>query len=792
MITEEIARLTGKLVFQVDNRPLMAFEKRLNNVIDQLRSLETLVNKKFNIKVQLDSRTLREQLAKTSAAKITLKDVDVSQEALAMAAKRITDKLQSTPITLNKIRVDIASLIETKKLVRTLLGQMQISIPLQFQTSAAEKMLRAWKKETESKFKLKVDADISQAKFLKNARESLKNASGKLGKIVIDTPDIKLKIDRDHLKQEIRDVLAQIRRETTIRVNLIDDTPKRDRERRQKRDEVVKDRSARGHAFGGGLMGAGMGFARGALPGLGAAFAIGAVNNINQQLVATDTALEAVSGDAKGYASNMKFLEGLTEEQGRNMRDIGPQFNSVLASAKDAIGNEGVQDLFRGMSKYGTVMGLDAEAMKGSFRAISQMFSKDKIQAEEAQGQLAERLPAAMQLLAEANNTDVKGLREQMQKGALDPKKVLPELAKIMERLAEENGAYAKALESTRVAQGRMNREFEKAVRIFALGGFDKGIRDFFTEMATGLRVSEPLIKALGGAFDMLMRPIIALIKLGAEIGKNWDRIAATFGYTGKQLATLSALAAIAFLPFGQLAIVIGATALALEDLMRYTQGKSSVFGSFLESYPEAKAAFDEFTKQAGVLGGYLGQAWDYLGQLVGGLDGLSFPELFTNTMKEFAAILKAINDMIDRFQMAGQYAEMKNPEGSTSRAMGGLQVDNMTAMAMGPDWARMQMEEQINRDFNNTPNQTPDGIPIVGQNMQALERWAERMLAIQNPQNATNKLGDMTIVVDVKGGILTSENLMISMEEPMKKIALATFGDVVNTERNAQSQVRQ
>lgn len=790
MITEEIARLTGKLVFQVDNRPLMAFEKRLNTVISQLRTLETLANKKFNIKVQLDSRTLREQLAKTATAKVTLKDVDVSHEALAMAAKRITDKLSSTPITLNKVRVDIASLIETKKLVRTLLGQMQISIPLQFQTSAADKMLRAWKKETEAKFKLKIDADISQQKFLSNVRKSLQNAGAKIGPIKIDTPDIKLKIDREHLKQEIRDVLAQIRRETTIRVNLRDDTPRR--ERASPRRESNPDRGARGHTFGGGLMGASMGFARGALPGLGAAFAIGAVNNINQQLVATDTALNAVSGSAEGYASNLKFLEQLTEEQGRNMRDVGPQFTSVLASAKGSIGNEGTQDLFRGLTKYGTVMGLDAEAMKGSMRAISQMFSKDKIQAEEAQGQLAERLPAAMQLLAEANHTDVKGLREQMQKGALDPKKVLPEMARIMERLAEENGAYAKALQSTRVAQGRMNREFERSVKIFALGGFDKGMHDFFDTMATGMRDAEPFIKALGGAFDLLMRPINALIKIGATIGKNWEKIAAVFGLTGKQLIVVGVAAATLVSPFLMATAAVAALALVVEDLMGYAQGKDSVFGRFLEKYPEAKAAFDEFVKQAGILGTYLGQAWDYLGKVMGGLEGLSFPEMFTNTLRELATIMKAINEMIDRFQMAGKYADMKNPEGSWSRENGGLQMDNFTAMAAGPDWARLQMEQDINKEFNNTPNQTPDGIPIIGPNMQALERWAERMMAIQDPQKATNQLGDITIKVDVSGGILTSENLMMSMEEPMKQVAMKAFGDVVNIERNAQSQVRQ
>lgn len=779
MIQEEIARLTGKLVFQVDNRPLMAFEKRLNSVIDSLRQLETLANKKFNIKVQLDSRTLREQLAKASTAKVTLKDVNVSQEALAMAAKRISDKLETTPITLNKIRVDIASLIETKKLVRTLLGQMQISIPLQFQTTAADKMLRAWKKETEAKFKLKIDADISQHKFLSNVRKSLQNASMKLGPIKIDTPDIKLKIDREHLKQEIRDVLAHIRRETSIRVDLRGDTGGRQR--------MVSDRSARGHAFGGGLMGAGMGFARGALPGLGAAFAIGAVNQINQQLVATNTALEAVSGSAEGYASNLKFLEDLTQEQGRNMRDVGPQFTSVLASAKASIGNEGVQDLFRGLTKYGTVMGLDQESMKGSMRAISQMFSKDKIQAEEAQGQLAERLPAAMQLLAEANGTDVKGLREQMQKGALDPKKVLPEMARIMEKLAENNGAYAKSLESTRVAQGRMNRQFERSVKIFADGGFDKGIRNFFQTMADGMQMAEPLIKSLGGAFDVLMRPINALIKIGGEIGKNWDNIAGIFGMTGTQLTTLGVAAGVAVLPFGLLAEAIAGVALAIEDVMTYYQGGDSMFGRFLESSPEAKAALEGFTKEAKQFGEYLQLAVTNALELAGGLEGLSLPQMFIDTMRELSTILKLFNDTVDRFVAAGQYAQMMAPEGGI-----GANMANMRAMANGPEWARQQMSDKVAGEFANqgVGAEIPGAVSLTPDTIEAIARAA---IGVQAAEGQLRKdYFEANINVDVKGGVVSAGDLMTALNEPMKQVAIKAFGEVVGAARSQQSQVRQ
>lgn len=776
-ITEEIARLTGKLVFQVDNRPLMAFEKRLNSVISQLRQLETLANKKFNIKVQLDSRTLREQLAKASAAKVTLKDVNVSQEALALAAKRIVDKLNSTPITLNKIRVDIASLIETKKLVRTLLGQMQISIPLKFGTATMEAELRREIKEIGARNPIKLAVNINANALEQKIRKAIKQATRGLQaiKVKIANPEVQLKVDKNHLIAQIQAALAS--REFRIRVGP-GPLP---------RDERGEPSHSRRGAFGGGLMGAGMGFARGALPGLGAAFAIGAVNQINQQLIATNTALEAVSGSAEGYATNLKFLEDLTQEQGRNMRDVAPQFNSILASAQGAIGNQGTQDLFRGVMKYGTVMGLDQEAMKGSLRAISQMFSKDKIQAEEAQGQLAERLPAAMQLLAQANGTDVKGLREQMQKGSLDPKKVLPQMAKIMEELAEKNGAYAKALETTRVAQGRMNRQFERSVRIFAEGGFDKGIRDFFTTMADGLQVAEPLVKALGGAFDVLMRPLNALINITATIGKNWDKIANVFGLTGTQLATLASVAGVAALPFGTLALAIAGVALAVEDVMMYFQGGDSMFGRFLESSPEAKAALEGFTSEAKQFAEYLQLAVTNALELVSGLKGLSLPEMFINTMRELQTILKLFNDTVARLVAAGQYSQMMAPEGGV-----GANLANMRALANGPEWARQQMSDKVAGDFANqgVGAEIPGQVSLTPSTIEAIARAA---ISAQTAEGQLRKdYFEANINVDVKGGVVSAGDLMTALNEPMKQIAIKAFGDVVGAARQTQSQVRQ
>jgi tape measure domain-containing protein len=785
MITEEIARITGKLVLEVDNRPLMTFQRRLGDVLGMLQQLNTLASKKFNIKVQLDSRTLREQLAKASNAKVTLKDVNVSQEALALAAKRISEKMNGTPITLNKIRVDIASLIETKKLVKTLLGQMEISIPLKFQTSAADKMLRAWKKETESKFKLKIDADISQHKFLSNVRKSLANASMKLGPIKIDTPNIKLKIDRDHLKQEIRDVLSQIRRETSIRVDLRGSGGGRsDRGAR-----AASERSVGGR----GMFGGGVGAAGALLGGFGGLAGIGHLNKINQEMQGQQNAMTAVMGSESAGQVQSKWVKDLSNQIGMDYRQVAPSYNKMLASGQTSgMSTESVQNIFQGVSEYGRTMGLDSESMKGSMKAIEQMMNKGQVMSEELKGQLAERMPGAMSAMAEAAGfgTDEKGvakLMDAMKNGTVKSTAVLEKFAKILSERARQGGALEKAMRSTAAEQARMNNAFSDSIKIFSEGGFDKAMGDFFRTMTTGMEQAQPLIRALGGAFDILMRPINALILISGKIGQNWDNIANIFGLTGTQLTALAAVAAIAVAPFGLLALAFAGVALAIEDVMTYVDGGDSMFGRFLESSPEAKAALEGFTAEAKQFGEYLQLAVTNALELVTGLQGLSVPEMFMNTMRELQTILKLFNDTVDRFVAAGEYAQMMSPEGGVA-----ANLSNMRAMANGPEWARQQMSDKVAGDFANQGV----GAEIPGQISLTPDNIAEavaRAIAGQSAEGQQRKdYFEANINVDVKGGVVSAGDLMTALNEPMKQIAMKAFGDVVNNERNAQSQVRQ
>ena len=599
MLQEEIARLTGTLKFNVDARPLQTFEKRLGGVMNMLRELSTLANKKFTVKVALDSRSLRSQIEKATNTKISLRNVDISQEALAVQGKRIQEYLNKTTINLNNVKVDISKLITQKKFVKTLLGQMDVQLPIKLKLSEMESELRKEVKVIGDRNPIKLRVEISHNQLVQRIRAAMRQAEKGMRelKIRVAEPQVRLKVDKQHLIDEIRQAIAA--HQFDIRINARN--------------------TGRGGAGGfGGSSGSGsgrsqidrglssaMGFARGALPGLGAAFALSQMNDINQRVTAATNSLEAVSGDKNGstarFDSNRNFVNNLVKEMGLNFRDVAPQFSSIFQAAAPSIGVKGTQDMFRGIMQYGTVHGLDKEAMKGSMVALSQMFGKDKIQSEEARQQFAERMPNGMAMLAEAafnakliSDNSVKAFGDLMQKGNADPKKILPELGKLMKAASERNDAYRKSLETTRVAQGRMNNAFEDAVVIFSRGGFDKGMGGFFNTLADSMNRAHPLILALGKAFEILIGPVNALIRLVGTLGENWDKISEALGVSSKALATFATAVAIFMLPFGEFIVALGAAAMILDDITTFATGGDSLFGRWVESTEGARKAIDD------------------------------------------------------------------------------------------------------------------------------------------------------------------------------------------------------
>lgn len=786
MIQQDIAQLTGRLKFVSDSRPLTGFMKKLETASQHLRNFGALAGKKYNVKVNLDSRSLRAQLEKVDNTNIVFKRFTVSEEALAAVKDKLKHRIGDTPIILKGIKVNLTDILEQRKMVRTALGKMSLELPVTVRMREADAKLRAWKKTTEEKYKLHVNADISQAKFLANVRKSLKAAGGKVGELKVDiaNPKLRLHVDRENLREQVRRAIEGVVFRTKVKA----DTETRTRAPRA--SEARRERSA---AVGGGVMGAGMGFMRGAIPGLGAAFAISQLNQINQQMQGQRLAMTAVMGDQAKGEEQTQWVRQLADQIGFDFREVGPSFNKMLASGKTSgMSTESVQNIFQGVTEYGRVMGLDSESMKGSMKAIEQMMNKGQVMSEELKGQLAERMPGAISAMAEAagfgtDDAAVAKLMDAMQKGQVKSGAVMEKFARILADRARQGGALEKAMQATAAQQARFNNAFSKAVEVFSIAGFDKGMGQFFKSMAAGIETAEPMIEALGEAFYYLIEPVNATINVGAHLVSMLAYMGESVGLSKGQLVALATVAATLISPIGAVVTAVGALALAFDDLFSYFNGDESLLGEWLAQNQEAAEVMGDLRKEASAFAEVISNAFSSTVNLAAGLQGLSVPDMLLSTMKELDAMLKAFNELVDRFSAAKQYADISNVTNTPLEQ----NLRTMQAMTMGKDWALEQANqitvEQVQQRTVKGSSDVPGRQSLA--NMGEIEARVTAAIRATQPANAPDvKPLEVNITIPVEG-MYGVGDLAMTLERPIKKAAEMAFTQMIENARARQKE---
>ncbi|ADD65022.1 putative tape measure protein [Pseudomonas phage PAK_P1] len=680
MITEKIAQLTGELKFTVDSRPLTAFDKKLAGVESRLREFSKLTNKKFGVKLTLDTKALREELAKAATQRVVLKNIAVDSAAVRLISEKLQERLNATPIRLKSVRLDLSGIRDQKNFVKTALGQTKVDLPVELGLAQATRTLHEWKKRTESRFKIHINADISRSKLLHNARNTLRDVQGRLNGLSVATPQIRLSVDRAHLRREIQDVLEQIRREVRIRVDL---------------DSTVRGptgtRGGAGHVRQGVGMGIGAemaGWGRGFIPGLGGAFAIMQLNRANQELQGQRLAMQAVGGGVQGGQELQATLRDISQRLGLDDRALGSSYVKMMAAGQASdFSKEQVDSIFQSMAEYGRVMGLDGEAMKGSFRAVEQMMGKGQIMSEELKGQLAERFPAAVALMAKSQDMTIAELMKTMEDGKLKSDALIP-FARTLAEEARKGGALDAAMQGTAAQQGRFQFGWNRTIEAFAAGGFDRGMSDFFKIASDGMKEALPLVTALGGGFEALMRPVNALVGIGGELGSQWENIAKQFNMTGTGLTLTTAQTLALLTPMGRLISAISWGALVLEDFIVFLEGGDSVFGDFINNNVEAAEAFEKMALASGELKTNLDGIFAVIPGLADALKGLELNEMLVSTMRELAAIMEFFNGIVERFAIADKYKNAKIAEAGGDRSTIMSNIDTMYAM-VNPEAAK-------------------------------------------------------------------------------------------------------
>ena len=173
-----------------------------------------------------------------------------------------------------------------------------------------------------------------------------------------------------------------------------------------------------------------------------------------------EVALRGVTKTQSEFIKAQEIIRDVSQELNVPIADASKQFTTLAASVIGAGGTVNDAELvFRGVSEAIKATGGDAEDVKSAIRAMSQIFGKGKVSAEELQGQLGERLPGAVTKFALATNRTLPQLQKDLRDGVVGLNSVM----KFVVRLSEDHRDAALEMASSSAEAGaRMRVTFDE------------------------------------------------------------------------------------------------------------------------------------------------------------------------------------------------------------------------------------------------------------------------------------------------------------------------------------------
>ena len=141
------------------------------------------------------------------------------------------------------------------------------------------------------------------------------------------------------------------------------------------------------------------------------------------------------------FEKQRNYLEKMSKEIGVSLANTTTAYSRFLASAATPLSDNRmtlnqVEDVFKGVQQMGIIHKLTTEEMKFVNMAVTQMMQKGKIQSEELRRQLAEKMPGAYEMMAEAAGKTTAEFDNIMKSGEALAYKILPKFGENLIRNA--------------------------------------------------------------------------------------------------------------------------------------------------------------------------------------------------------------------------------------------------------------------------------------------------------------------------------------------------------------------
>lgn len=215
-----------------------------------------------------------------------------------------------------------------------------------------------------------------------------------------------------------------------------------------------------------------------------------------------ETTMTSFVGSLQGAREELQYVLDTANKFGVSFAGVAAPF-SKFAAAAEGFSKAEVHKVFEAFVTASSGLQLNMQEVNGVFLALQQIVSKGRISMEELRLQLAERIPGAMRLAAQAADMGMMEFEEAVRKGLVDTRTWLVDFAELIE------GKFASAAD---VARFRLQASIMRLSnsflvfrsRVMDVGESSQSLVTLFDAVSKKFFQNEKVIDSLGGAIGNL------------------------------------------------------------------------------------------------------------------------------------------------------------------------------------------------------------------------------------------------------------------------------------------------
>jgi len=317
---------------------------------------------------------------------------------------------------------------------------------------------------------------------------------------------------------------------------------------------------------------------------IAAAFGVREVTQMAANFDGLVRSMGAIAGSGSKAAQEVGYITEAASRLGLKLEDTAKAYTSWLASIKGtALEGEKGRQVFEAVAGSMARLGKSSEDTNGALLALGQMVSKGTVSMEELRGQLAERLPGALQAAADGAGITTAQLIKMVESGSVLAEDLLPGMAAQLQKLygnKDVEGFTSSWNKLTNAISESIGRIGQTQVVMTAVGGTLGAVKEVVLVLGTGVLTVAEGFGLLGKTIGVTAAAIASgnWSGLREEIGKMAQESAANIN----ALASKTATATLVQKALGQAVAESGTHAAAASP-----------------KYLQIQAAYDEVTKAA-------------------------------------------------------------------------------------------------------------------------------------------------------------------------------------------------